>query len=191
MNKFRFEETEIEGLYVVEQKIFHDERGYFMETYNEEFVPYVKHQDGTPAVFVQDNESLSVKGVVRGLHAQIRFPQGKLVRVIQGRIFDVAVDIRKGSKTFGKWYGVILSSENKKQLLIPEGFLHGFLALSDTAITSYKCTNLYHPEDECRIRWDDPDIGVQWPTEGLQVLIGEKDRSNISFQTFLEKVCGK
>lgn len=183
MGKFVFHETRIRDLYVVESVVFEDERGYFMEAYNDEFLPYLKHLDGTPAVFVQDNESKSKKGVVRGLHAQMNKPQGKLVRVIEGVIFDVAVDIRKGSPTFGEWYGVILSGENKRQLLIPEGFLHGFLVLSETAVTSYKCTNLYAPDDECRIRWDDPDIGIQWPTDGMEILIGERDRSNVSFRS--------
>lgn len=183
MEKFIFHETEIRDLYVVESTVFEDERGYFMESYNDEFLPYVKHLDGTPAIFVQDNESRSKKGVVRGLHAQMKKPQGKLVRVINGEIFDVAVDIRKNSQTFGKWYGVILSGDNKKQFLIPEGFLHGFLVLSESAITSYKCTNLYEPNDECRIRWDDPDIGVKWPTDGMNILIGERDRNNVSFRS--------
>lgn len=186
MGKFTFHETGMEGLYLVEPTVFPDERGYFMETCNDEFLPYVKHLDGTPAAFVQDNESMSTRGVLRGLHMQIRCPQGKLIRSVAGEIFDVAVDLRKGSETFGQWYGTILSSENKRQLLIPEGFLHGFLVLSDIAVTLYKCTNFYDPTDECRIRWDDPDIGVKWPTEGLDILIGRKDRENGSLREFLD-----
>jgi len=144
-----------------------------METYNyKEF-----KEAGLDMIFVQDNQSKSRKGVLRGLHFQHNFPQGKLVRVTKGEVFDVAVDLRKKSKTYGKWYGVILSEENKKQLYIPEGFAHGFLVLSDEAEFVYKCTDYYHPEDEGGIRWDDPDIGIEWPLQQIEeVLLSEKDK---------------
>ena len=138
MGKFTFKETEISDLYIIEPTVFGDERGYFMETFNDEFLPYVKHLDGSPATFVQDNESRSRRGVLRGLHFQKANPQGKLVRVIQGEVYDVAVDLRKNSPTFGKWVGVTLSAENKKQFYVPEGFAHGFLVLSEYATFVYK-----------------------------------------------------
>jgi len=173
VSKFKFIRTEIEGLYVIEPTVFGDNRGYFMETYNyKEF-----KEAGLDMIFVQDNQSKSRKGVLRGLHFQHNFPQGKLVRVTKGEVFDVAVDLRKKSKTYGKWYGVILSEENKKQLYIPEGFAHGFLVLSDEAEFVYKCTDYYHPEDEGGIRWDDPDIGIEWPLQQIEeVLLSEKDK---------------
>ncbi|HBM81375.1 MAG TPA: dTDP-4-dehydrorhamnose 3,5-epimerase, partial [Clostridiaceae bacterium] len=144
MGKFEFTKLDIDGLYVIQPRVFGDSRGYFMETYN-----YNEFKNaGLGMVFVQDNQSKSRKGVLRGLHFQKQHPQGKLVRVISGEVFDVAVDIRKGSRTFGKWQGVILSAENKKQFYIPEGFAHGFLVLSDEAEFVYKCTDFYHPEDE-------------------------------------------
>ena len=149
----------IEGLLVITPTVHGDERGYFMETYNQNDLK----EAGYDMVFVQDNQSMSTKGVLRGLHFQKEFPQGKLVRVIKGKVFDVAVDIRKGSSTFGKWYGVELSEENKKQFYIPEGFAHGFLVLSDVAEFCYKCTDFYHPNDEGGIAWNDPEIGIDWP----------------------------
>ena len=159
MGKIKVTRCEIEGLCVVEPSVFGDDRGYFMETYNyNDF-----KAEGLDMVFVQDNQSMSVKGVLRGLHYQKQFPQGKLVRALSGRVFDVAVDMRHGSKTFGQWYGVELSDENKKQFYIPEGFAHGFLVLSDTAVFSYKCTDFYHPGDEGGLAWNDPQIGVCWP----------------------------
>ena len=163
MGKFRFVETGMDGLYVVEPQVFGDERGYFMETFNDEFAPYVRHMDGTPCCYVQDNESRSSRGVLRGMHLQLTQPQGKLVRVIKGRVFDVAVDLRASSPTYGKWYGVELTEENKKQFYISEGFAHGFLVLSDTAEFCYKCTDFYHPGDEGGLAWNDPSIGIRWP----------------------------
>ena len=144
---------------MITPKVFGDERGYFMETYNlQDF-----EEAGIPQVFVQDNQSMSTKGVLRGLHFQKQYPQTKLVRVIRGEVFDVAVDIRPGSKTFGKWHGEILSEENKKQFLVPRGFAHGFLVLSDVAEFCYKCDDFYHPNDEGGLAWNDPDIGIVWP----------------------------
>ena len=173
MGKFKFTKADIEGLYIIEPTVFGDNRGYFMETYNfNEF-----KEAGLDMVFVQDNQSKSRKGVLRGLHFQKKHPQGKLVRVLKGEVFDVAVDIRKGSKTYGKWFGVTLNEENKKQFYIPCGFAHGFLVLSDEAEFCYKCTDFYHPEDEVGIAFDDPEIGIKWPTEGIEELIfSEKDK---------------
>lgn len=152
----------IEGLHIIEPAVHGDSRGYFMETYNKRDM----EEAGLCMNFVQDNQSMSTKGVLRGLHFQINFPQGKLVRVIKGKVFDVAVDIRKGSKTYGKWYGVELSTENKKQFYISEGFAHGFLVLSDIAEFCYKVTDFYHPNDESGIAWNDPDIGINWGVVG-------------------------
>ena len=149
----------IEGLYVIEPKVHGDSRGYFMETYNQNDMK----EAGLDMVFVQDNQSMSVKGVLRGLHYQINYPQGKLVRVVKGRVFDVAVDLRPGSATYGQWHGVELSEENKKQYYISPGFAHGFLVLSDTAEFCYKCTDFYHANDEGGLAWNDPAIGIQWP----------------------------
>lgn len=149
----------IEGLCVITPTVHGDSRGYFMETYNQNDMK----DAGLDMSFVQDNQSSSRKGVLRGLHFQKKYPQGKLVRVIQGKVFDVAVDLRKQSKTYGKWYGIELSAENKKQFYIPEGFAHGFLVLSDIAEFCYKCTDFYHPGDEGGLAWNDPAIGVQWP----------------------------
>ena len=149
----------IEGLCVIEPAVHGDERGYFMETYNRNDM----HEAGLDMVFVQDNQSMSTKGVLRGLHFQKEFPQGKLVRVIKGTVFDVAVDLRQESETYGKWFGVELSEENKKQFYIPEGFAHGFLVLSDVAEFCYKCTDFYHPGDEGGLAWNDPAIGIAWP----------------------------
>jgi len=149
----------IEGLCVIEPTVFGDARGYFMETYNQNDM----HEAGLDMVFVQDNQSCSVKGVLRGLHFQKEFPQGKLVRVVSGAVFDVAVDLRSDSETYGKWFGVELTADNKKQFYIPEGFAHGFLVLSDIAEFCYKCTDFYHPGDEGGLAWNDPDIGITWP----------------------------
>ena len=159
MCKITVETCHIEGLKVITPTVFCDERGYFMETYN-----YNDFKEaGIPEVFVQDNQSASKKGVLRGLHFQIQYPQDKLVRVIRGEVFDVAVDMRKGSPTYGQWYGARLSEENKKMFFIPKNFAHGFLVLSDYAEFTYKCTDFYHQNDEVGILWNDPDIGIEWP----------------------------
>lgn len=173
MEKFKFKDTFIKDLYIIEPTVFGDDRGYFMETYNyHEF-----KKAGLGMVFVQDNQSKSKKGVLRGLHFQREYSQGKLVRVISGEVFDVAVDLRKDSETYGKWYGVLLNEENKRQFYVPEGFAHGFLVTSDEAEFVYKCTNLYHPEVEGSIAWDDSDIGVEWPLKGIEeILLSEKDK---------------
>lgn len=173
MNKFTFTKTEIDGVYVIDAVVYGDDRGYFTETYNErEF-----KENGLNYKFVQDNQSKSKKGVLRGLHFQKTYPQAKLVRVLEGEVFDVAVDLRANSKTYGKWVGVILSGENKKQFMIPRGFAHGFLVLSDTATFCYKCDEFYHPEDEGGIIWNDPDIGIDWVNVS-QVQLSEKDKKH-------------
>ncbi|SHH26836.1 dTDP-4-dehydrorhamnose 3,5-epimerase [Clostridium grantii] len=173
MGNFKFIESPIKGVFVIEPSLFGDSRGYFMETYNYNDFKAA----GLDMVFVQDNQSMSTKGVLRGLHFQKNHPQGKLVRVIKGEVFDVAVDIRKGSETYGKWYGVLLSDENKKQFYIPEGFAHGFLVLSEEAEFCYKCTDFYQPGDEGGLLWNDPNIGIQWPLEGIgEILLSEKDK---------------
>ena len=154
----------IEGLCVIEPTVHGDVRGYFMETYNQKDM----EAEGLTMNFVQDNQSSSTKGVLRGLHFQKEFPQGKLVRVVKGSVFDVAVDLRSDSETYGKWFGVELTEENKKQFYIPEGFAHGFLVLSDLAEFCYKCTDFYHPGDEGGLAWNDPEIGIEWPQ-----LVGE------------------
>lgn len=186
MGKFTFHSTTIEGLYVVEPTVLTDLRGYFMETYNDEFAPYVKHLDGTLCTYVQDNESCSRKGVLRGLHMQMTQPQGKLVRVLKGEIYDVAVDVRKGSSTYGQYFATILSEENKKQLLIPEGFLHGFAVLSETATFSYKCTRLYAPGDEFGVMWNDKDLSIPWPVTEAEVILADKDKKNHTFRELTE-----
>ncbi|MGI5850187.1 MAG: dTDP-4-dehydrorhamnose 3,5-epimerase [Christensenellales bacterium] len=166
-------ETSIRGLIVLEPTVFGDDRGYFMETYNREAFA----KAGLNMAFVQDNQSMSKKGVLRGLHFQTKYSQGKLVRVISGSVYDVGVDLRKGSPTYGKYEGVILSGENKKMFYIPEGFAHGFLVLSDEAVFTYKCTNLYHPEYEGGIRYDDSDIGINWPLNDLSgIILSGKDQ---------------
>ena len=179
----------IEGLCVITPAVHGDVRGYFMETYNQKDM----EEAGLTMNFVQDNQSCSTKGVLRGLHFQKKFPQGKLVRVIRGKVFDVAVDLRADSKTYGKWFGIELSEENKKQFYIPEGFAHGFLVLSDVAEFCYKCTDFYHPGDEGGLAWNDPEIGVKWPgvvgeyrgtastegyclEDGTKLILSEKDQ---------------
>lgn len=159
MSQIKVTKCPIEGLYIIEPAVHGDSRGYFMETYNQRDM----EENGLNMVFVQDNQSMSVKGVLRGLHTQKEHPQGKLVRVIKGRVFDVAVDMRPGSQTFGKWYGLELSEENKKQFYVSPGFAHGFLVLSDVAEFCYKVTDFYHPNDEQGFAWNDPAIGIQWP----------------------------
>lgn len=179
----------IEGLCVITPTVHGDERGYFMETYNERDM----HDAGIDVTFVQDNQSMSTKGVLRGLHFQKHFPQCKLVRAVRGRVFDVAVDLRGGSPTYGKWYGVELTAENKKQFLIPEGFAHGFLVLSDVAEFCYKVNDFWHPNDEGGMAWNDPAIGIAWPqvegvypgsadasgyqlTDGTKLVLSDKDQ---------------
>ena len=170
--------TPIKHLVVIEPKVFGDERGYFYEAYNKNTF----HELGLDYDFVQDNQSFSKKGVLRGLHFQKKYPQAKLVRVIEGEVFDVAVDLRKDSPTFGKWYGVVLSGENKKMFMIPRGFAHGFLVLSDTAIFSYKCDDFYHPNDEGGIIYNDPTIGVEWPKIDCDIVLSEKDKLHPTFK---------
>lgn len=164
MGQIKVTKCPIEGLYIIEPAVHGDNRGYFMETYNQKDMA----EASLNMDFVQDNQSMSVKGVLRGLHFQKEYPQGKLVRAIKGRVFDVAVDLRSGSETYGKWYGVELTEENKKQFYISEGFAHGFLVLSDTAEFCYKVTDFYHPGDEGGLAWNDPEIGIEWPE-----LVGE------------------
>ncbi len=159
MGQIKVTKCPIEGLYIIEPTVHGDSRGYFMETYNQQDFEAV----GLNMKFVQDNQSLSTKGVLRGLHFQKKYPQGKLVRAIKGRVFDVAVDLRADSKTYGRWYGMELSAENKKQFYISEGFAHGYLVLSDEAEFCYKCTDFYHPGDEGGLAWNDPGIGIEWP----------------------------
>lgn len=174
MGKLKIETCgNIEGLYLIQPKVAEDARGYFVETYN-----YRDFKEaGLDMVFVQDNQSGSSKGVLRGLHYQKKHTQGKLVRVLHGEVYDVAVDIRKGSKTYGQWYGVTLSAEKKNMFYIPEGFAHGFYVLSDTAEFSYKCTDFYDPSSEAGIFWNDAAIGVKWPIpENETPLISEKDK---------------
>ena len=175
MAKFNFIKTDVDGVLIVEPTVLGDDRGYFMETYNErEF-----HAGGINAQFVQDNQSSSGKGVLRGLHFQKTKPQAKLVRVLSGEVFDVAVDIREGSASYGKWVGVTLSAENKRQLFLPRGLAHGYLVLSDSAEFSYKCDEFYYPEDEGGLLWSDPTIGIDWPLESGQApQLSEKDRLN-------------
>ena len=170
--------TPIKDLVIIEPKVFGDERGYFYEAYNKNTF----HELGLDYVFVQDNQSFSRKGVLRGLHFQKNYPQAKLVRVIEGEVFDVAVDLRKDSPTFGKWYGVVLSGENKKMFMIPRGFAHGFLVLSETAIFSYKCDDFYHPNDEGGIIYNDPTIGVEWPKLDCEIILSEKDKAHKPFE---------
>jgi len=174
MGKITVGTCHIEGLKVITPKVFSDQRGYFMETYQ-----YNDFKEaGIGDIFVQDNQSSSVKGVLRGLHFQIKYPQDKLVRVISGEVFDVAVDLRAGSRTYGQWFGVHLSAENKKQFFIPKNFAHGFLVLSEYAEFAYKCTDFYHPDDEGGIIYNDPDIGVEWPVpQGMELILSERDKS--------------
>ncbi|AVK50128.1 dTDP-4-dehydrorhamnose 3,5-epimerase [Clostridium sp. MF28] len=175
MGNFNFNKTSIDGVYIIEPKVFGDNRGYFMETYNREDFS----GSGLNMNFVQDNESRSSKGVLRGLHFQRKHSQGKLVRVTKGEVFDVAVDLRTGSSTYGKWEGVVLSEENKKQFYIPEGFAHGFLVLSDEAVFNYKCTDFYAPEYDGGVMWNDKDINIEWPMDGIEnIILSEKDKKH-------------
>ena len=181
---FQFIKTKIPEVVIIQPQVFGDSRGYFMETYNENDMK----EAGIDIKFVQDNQSCSSKGLLRGLHFQINYPQTKLVRVIKGEVFDVAVDLRKGSDTYGKWYGIKLSEENKKQFLIPKNFAHGFLVLSDIAEFCYKCDDFYHPNDEGGVIWNDPDIGIKWEdvtgetlSDGTPLNLSEKDKIQPGF----------
>jgi dTDP-4-dehydrorhamnose 3,5-epimerase len=167
----RFVPTELSGVLVIEPDVYRDERGFFLETYHAQKYAAA----GIPATFVQDNHSGSARNTVRGLHAQRRRPQGKLIRVLQGEIFDVTVDIRRGSPTFGRWLGVELSAQNFRQCYIPPGFAHAFCVLSDWAEFEYKCTDFYDPSDEIQLLWNDPDIGIRWPVR--DPLLSDKDRT--------------
>ncbi len=165
-------ETELPGVVVLEPRVFSDERGFFVETYQ-----LRKFRDlGIETEFVQDNHSRSARGTLRGLHYQLRQPQGKLCRVVRGEVFDVAVDIRRGSPTFGRWVGVLLSEENQRSIYVPRGFAHGFVVLSETADFLYKCDAFYSPGDEYGIAWDDPALGIEWPLDGIEPLLSAKDR---------------
>ena len=173
MSNFTFSETKIKGVYIIDVKLYGDHRGYFMETYKEDDF----RAAGLDYTFVQDNQSSSKRGVLRGLHFQKTFPQAKLVRVIKGEVFDVAVDLRKESDTYGQWVGVLLSEENHRQFMIPRGFAHGFVVVSDHAEFAYKCDEKYHPEDEGGILWNDPNIGIDWPQLG-EITLSDKDKNN-------------
>lgn len=184
MGKIVVEECGIEGLKIITPTVFGDSRGYFMETWQyRDFC-----EAGIDAAFVQDNQSSSVQGVLRGLHFQINYPQDKLVRVVRGEVFDVAVDLREGSPTFGKWHGVILSEENKKQFFIPRNFAHGFYVLSERAEFCYKCTDYYHPNDEGGLLWSDPEIGIEWPLlADAPLILSDKDRNWKGIAQYLEE----
>ena len=186
MGKIAVETCGIEGLKIISPAVFGDARGYFMETYN-----YNDFKEaGIQEVFVQDNQSASKRGVLRGLHFQIQHPQAKLVRVIRGEVFDVAVDLRKDSPTYGQWHGEILSEENKKQFFVPKNFAHGFLVLSEYAEFCYKCTDFYHPGDEGGIIYNDPAIGIQWPIpEGMELIFSEKDTKWGSLAEWAKESC--
>ncbi len=185
MGKIKVDTCEIEGLKIITPSVFGDSRGYFMETYQ-----YNDFKEaGIGQVFVQDNQSSSRKGVLRGLHFQIDYPQDKLVRVIRGEVFDVAVDLRKGSPTFGKWHGEILTEENKKQFFIPKNFAHGFLVLSETAEFCYKCSDFYHANDEGGIYYADPEIGIEWQIpEGMELIMSDKDTKWAGFSAYKENM---
>ncbi|MCM1118734.1 MAG: dTDP-4-dehydrorhamnose 3,5-epimerase [bacterium] len=184
MGKITVEKCEIEGLKVITPTVHGDARGYFVETYN-----YNDYKAaGIDVEFVQDNQSASRRGVLRGLHFQIQHPQDKLVRVIKGEVFDVAVDLRKGSPTFGKWHGVLLSEENMKQFFVPKGFAHGYLVLSEYAEFCYKCSDFYHPGDDGGLRYNDPEIGVQWPVpEGMELILVERDANWGGLSAYVEE----
>lgn len=175
----KFIETRIPDVKIIEPQVFGDERGFFMETWNQK--RFEEMVTGKPTTFVQDNHSKSKKGILRGLHYQTENTQGKLVRVVSGEVFDVAVDIRKNSPTFGLWVGVYLSAENKRQLWIPEGFAHGFYVTSDDAEFVYKCTEYYNSSAEHSILWNDPEIGIEWPLNGFEPVLSEKDASGCLF----------
>ena len=185
MSKFNFIKTDIDGMFIIEPTVFGDNRGYFLETYHyNEF-----KKAGIDVEFVQDNQSKSRRGVLRGLHFQTKKPQGKLVRVIKGEVFDVGVDLRKGSRTFGKWVGAILSDENKRQLYIPAGFAQGFLVLSEEAEFVYKCTDFYDPQNEGGIIYNDKDIAIDWPiSEDRDILLSQKDNVLPTFKEYINSM---
>ena len=184
MGKINVIPTSIKDLVIIEPQVFGDNRGYFMESYSEKDF----NEAGLTMKFVQDNESRSKKGVLRGLHFQTKHTQGKLVRVVEGEVYDVAVDLRSGSPTFGKWEGVLLTADNKRQFYVPEGFAHGFLVLSDVATFQYKCTDYYSPEYDGGVLWNDPAIGIEWPLEGIdEVLLSDKDRVQQTLKEFESK----
>ena len=181
MSNFKFTKTKIDGVIIVEQKVFGDSRGYFMETYEKRKFA----EGGITAEFVQDNQSMSTKVVLRGLHFQKTHPQAKLVRVIKGAVYDVAVDLRKDNPTYGEYVGAVLSDENKKQFYIPKGFAHGFLVLSDVAEFVYKCDDFYYPSDDGGMMWNDPEIGIEWPLDGIEeIKLSEKDKKNPGLHSF-------
>jgi len=180
--KPKFHRTELEGVLLVEPHVHPDPRGFFMETYHQ--AKYA--EGGISDLFVQDNHSYSIRDTLRGLHAQLEYPQGKLVRALQGEIFDVAVDIRPDSPNFGKWVGKILSEENRLQLWVPPGFAHGFCVLSDNAHVQYKCTTFYRQDDEITILWNDPSIGIEWKVK--EPLLSDRDRNAKPLETFLPKL---
>ncbi|MDR0843358.1 MAG: dTDP-4-dehydrorhamnose 3,5-epimerase [Acidobacteriota bacterium] len=173
----------IAGLWEIQPEVFGDRRGYFFESWSKRDFAAA----GLDIDFVQDNQSCSRKGVLRGLHFQKTHPQGKLVRVIEGEVFDVAVDVRPGSPSYGRWHGVVLSGERQNQFYVGEGFAHGFLVLSDMAVFAYKCTEFYHPEDEGGVIWNDPDIGVAWPDPGVEYLLSDKDRRLPPFKSLVAR----
>lgn len=181
MSGYNFTESKLKGAYIIEPNIIGDQRGYFFESYTKrDFVAA-----GINVEFVQDNESRSRKGVLRGLHFQTKQSQGKLVKVVEGEVYDVLVDLRKGSRTFGLWEAVRLSADNKTMLYIPKGFAHGFLVLSETAVFQYKCTDYYAAEYEAGLMWNDPEIGIEWPLDEIEeVLLSDKDKRNLSFKEF-------
>jgi len=189
MDKFKKVETGIEGLVIIEPTVFGDHRGFFLESYNKREFSEI----GLTVEFVQDNHSKSKRGVLRGLHFQTKHQQGKLVRVIKGSVWDVAVDLREGSLTFGKWYGVFLSSANKKMFYLPEGFAHGFLTLEDDTEFLYKTTDYYYPEYDAGIKYDDQEIGIEWPLAEYRlskedILLSEKDKNLPTLNEYLKKV---
>jgi dTDP-4-dehydrorhamnose 3,5-epimerase len=185
MSKFKIIETPIKDLLIIETKIFKDDRGFFLESYNlRDF-----EEIGLDLKFVQDNISKSKKGVLRGLHFQLRHPQGKLVRVISGRVYDVAVDLRVNSPTFGRWFGIELKGEDGLAFYIPEGFAHGFLTLEDNTYFFYKCTEFYYPDDDLGVIWNDPEINISWPLEGIkELIISDKDKRLPSFREVKELI---
>ena len=184
MGKIKVIPTKIRDLVIIEPQVFGDVRGYFLESYSQQdFI-----EAGLTMKFVQDNESRSKKGVLRGLHFQTKHTQGKLVRVVEGEVYDVAVDLREGSPTFGQWEGVLLTAENKRQFYVPEGFAHGFLVVSEFATFQYKCTDYYAPEYDSGILWNDPSIGIEWPLEGVEeILLSDKDQNQQTLETFKAK----